>query len=121
MRDMNAMREDATRTARDVASAARETALDAAEATREGMARAADYARIQAVRASERVGHLASDAGAAVEDWTAGARRGVVRARAWINAHPLQVLAGTVALGYVLGRIVFRSRVEEPPPRRQRR
>jgi hypothetical protein len=118
---MSAMREDATRTARDVTTAARETALDAVEATREGMARAADYARTQAGRASERVGHLASDAGAAVEDWTTGARRGVVRARAWINAHPLQVLAGTVAVGYVLGGILFRSRAEEPPPPRRRR
>src|SRR6185369_6609333 len=56
MRDMNAMRDEATRTrtARDVATAAR----DMADATRGGVARAAGYARTQAVRASERAGDL---------------------------------------------------------------
>ena len=122
MRDMSAMREDASRAARDAAAAARDTARDVAETTRGGVVRAADYARTQAIRASERAGDLASDATATVEDWTDSAQRGVVRARAWIDAHPLQVLAGTVAVGYVLGRVLFRDRREpEPAPRRARR
>jgi len=120
MRDMSAMREDASRAARDVATAARDTAREVAEVTRGGVVRAADYARTQAVRASERAGDLASDAGAAVEDWTDRAREGAVRARTWVNAHPLQVLAATVAVGYVLGWVLFRDRTE-PPPRRARR
>jgi len=108
MRDMNAMRDEATRTrtARDVATAAR----DMADATRGGVARAAGYARTQAVRASERAGDLATHAGAAIEDLTSGARGAAGRGRDWISAHPLHVLAGTMALGYVLGRILFRHR-----------
>jgi hypothetical protein len=105
MRDMNAMRDGATRTARDVATAAR----DMADATRGGVVRAAGYARTQAVRASERAGDLASDAGAAIEDLTSEARGTAVRARDWISAHPLHVLAGTMAVGYALGRVLFRK------------
>lgn len=106
MRDRNAMRDDATRTGRAVASAAR----DMADATRSSVARAAGYARTQAMRASERAGDLATDAGAAIEDLTSEARGAATRVRDWISAHPLHVIASTIAAGYVLGRILFRKR-----------
>jgi ElaB/YqjD/DUF883 family membrane-anchored ribosome-binding protein len=103
---MYAMRDDATRSAREAAS----TVRDLADATRDGMACAADRARAQAARISRRAAELAGDAGAAMEAWTADARAAATRSGDWITGHPLQVLAATVTLGYVLGRIVFRPR-----------
>jgi ElaB/YqjD/DUF883 family membrane-anchored ribosome-binding protein len=72
--------------------------------------RAGAYAQERATRIAEAAQALAADAnerlkeytGRPLEAWTADAR-------AYARAHPLQVVAATIGIGYILGKIMKRG------------
>jgi ElaB/YqjD/DUF883 family membrane-anchored ribosome-binding protein len=65
-----------------------------------GLAGVADRAQHLAEGANDRIEHLT---GRPIEAWPGHARR-------LVREHPLQALAATVGLGYVLGRLLLRRR-----------
>ena len=78
------------------------TAQDVAE-------RAGSYVQQQVAQLSDRAQDLARDAGDRLKDYTGRPLDAwVAETRAFVRAHPLQVLAGTIAVGYVLGKLVRR-------------
>lgn len=84
------------------ARAAVRTAQDVAE-------RAGSYMQQQMAQLSDRAQDLARDASDRLKDYTGRPLDAwVADTRAFVRAHPLQVLAGTIALGYVLGKLVRR-------------
>ena len=99
--------EEADATGRRIVAAAQDAASRTGESVRRAgayvqtsMARVADRAQGMAHGANERIRHLT---GRPVQAWP-GAARSTVR------EHPLQALAATVGLGYVIGKILFRQR-----------
>jgi ElaB/YqjD/DUF883 family membrane-anchored ribosome-binding protein len=78
------------------------TAQDVAE-------RAGSYVQQQMAYVSDRAQDLARQANDRMRDYTGRPLDAwVADTRTFVRAHPLQVLAGTIALGYVLGKLVRR-------------
>lgn len=84
--------------AQEAASRTGESVRRAGAYVQTGLAGVADRAQQMAHGANDRIEHLT---GRPVEAWPGHARR-IVR------EHPLQALAATVGLGYVLGKILLR-------------
>jgi ElaB/YqjD/DUF883 family membrane-anchored ribosome-binding protein len=78
------------------------TAQDVAE-------RAGSYVQQQVTQLSDRAQDLARDANDRLKEYTGRPLDAwVAETRSFVRAHPLQVLAGTIAVGYILGKIVRR-------------
>ncbi len=98
-RRIDAMSESAQAAARRMADSAQETA-----------AKAGTYVQARIGRVSERAQDYVQDAndqiervtGRPLESWTAEARR-------FVQGHPLQAIALTVGLGFVLGKMLKRD------------
>jgi ElaB/YqjD/DUF883 family membrane-anchored ribosome-binding protein len=87
------------RSTREVVSAAQ----DVAE-------RAGAYLQARMTRASAQAQDLAQDANARIERLTGQSIDAwLAQARSFVRERPLQAVAGTVALGYVLGKILVRG------------
>jgi ElaB/YqjD/DUF883 family membrane-anchored ribosome-binding protein len=100
----------AQRNFEDMSEAAPEMARRAAEAAQDVASRAGEYVRSRMPEVSERAQDLARDAsrqmerltGRDLDSWTS-------EARGFIRKHPLQAIALTIGLGYILGKVMARD------------
>ena len=86
-------------TARRLADSAQDVASRAGDYMQKGMRQASDTAQDIADEARNRVVRLT---GRPLESWTSDVRR-------LVSDHPLQALAITIGLGYVLGKLMQRD------------
>jgi ElaB/YqjD/DUF883 family membrane-anchored ribosome-binding protein len=83
--------------ARRLRGSAADTAERASAAVQSGVSRLGE----QAQELGREAGHRMTEYGHAVEGWTR-------EAQDLMRRHPLQVLAGAAAIGYVAGRLLWR-------------
>ena len=100
MKDREYMNETLTEqlgeTARRVAEAGRDTALRATDYVRDGLGRAADLAHDWSSKAEEQIADLTSHP---PDAWTR-------QLRGFVEQNPLKSLLITIAIGYVLGKLL---------------
>lgn len=98
-RRLESIGDSAQRTARRTASDAQDLAARAQERAQEAAQRAGGYVQERARDANQRLERLT---GRPVESWMEDARR-------FVQDHPMQAVAITVGLGFVLGKILARD------------
>ena len=98
-RRLESVGETAQRNARRLASEAQDTAV-----------RVGSYAQARANEVADRAGEYARDMGTQVERLTGRPVEAWSRdARSYVRSHPLQALAITIGLGFLLGKLLARD------------
>jgi len=98
-RRMDAMSESAEANARRIADSAQDAASKAGSYMQERIGRVSERAQDYAQEANDQIERVT---GRPLESWTADARR-------FVQGHPLQAIALTVGLGFVLGKMLKRD------------
>lgn len=98
-RRMDAMSENAQANARRIADNAQDVASKAGSYMQARIGRVSERAQDYAQDANDQIERMT---GRPLESWTADARR-------FVQGHPLQAIAITVGLGFVLGKMLKRD------------
>ena len=98
-RRIDAMSENAQASARRIADSAQDAASKAGSYVQARIGRVSERAQDYAQEANDQIERVT---GRPLETWTADARR-------FVQSHPLQAIAITVGLGFVLGKVLKRD------------